>query len=165
MAAFPCTGRQYFMTHEPPIEQGKVLTDQNRLPRAEATQMLLDLTHQTMVGAPPRTWAQSVNHPGSRRWLAAVLAATSRVSARPLPGPSASMRRPAVIAALDALVLRAEAAGAWSFATPHDRSRLADLIESPKSGFPLTVAKIARSGALPFSPQEIARVQRRANLS
>lgn len=151
------------MAHKTPTEQGNDPTSQHQLSRVEATQMLLDLIHQTMVGAPPRTWAQSVNHPGSRRWLAAALGATSQVSGRPLPGPSGSMRRPAVIAALEALVVRAKAAGSWSLATSNDRAHLADLIESPKARFPITVAKIARSGALPFSPQEIARVQRRAN--
>lgn len=151
------------MAYKVPAEQGELALPIMRMSRLNAARMLLDLIHQTMVAAPPRTWVQSVHHPGSRRWLVSAMSATSDVLGRPLPAPAGDMRRPAVIAALEALLARTEAAGRWSLATQQERERLADLTASPAAHFPLTLTKIARSGALPFTPQEVARVRRRAH--
>lgn len=150
------------MVDESPTQEGKLPRFEEAPTRVEATQMLLDLAHQTMIAAPPRTWIQSANHPGSRRWIAAVLSATSKLYGRPLPGFSRDMRRDATLSAIEALVVRTHSTGAWTQASPVQRDGLVLLIESSPAPFPPTVVKIARSGALPFSPQEIARIQRRS---
>lgn len=151
------------MADKTPTQEGKLPASENMPTKVEVTQMLLDLAHQTMVAAPPRTWVQSANHPGSRKWLTATLSATSQLLGRPLPGLSGKTRRPAAINTLEALVVRTHAAGSWTHALPQQRECLVHLIEAAPTPFPPTVAKIARSGALPFSPQEIVRVQRRSH--
>lgn len=151
------------MVDKTPAQEGELCQFEEAPTRVEATQMLLDLAYQTMIAAPPRTWIQSVNHPGSRRWLAAVLSATSKLYGRPLPGFSRDMRRASTLSSIEAIVVRTHSTGAWTQAAPSQREGLVCLIESNSVPFPPTVVKIARSGALPFSSQEITRLQRRAN--
>lgn len=123
--------------------------------------MLLDLTYQTMLAAPPRTWVQSLNHPGSRYWLSATLAAISQLLERPLPSPPGSARREGAIRHLGLTVQRTRSEGVWTQATSAQRGRLAEFVEASSVPFPVTVASIARSGSVPFSRREMARVRRR----
>lgn len=151
------------MADETPSEQGKLPYPEGTIDRVRAARMVLDLVHQTMAAAPPRTWVQSMNHPGSRRWLTNSLSGASLLFGRPLPVPAGNTRRTSAINALEALVSRTHSAGTWAQATPIERGHLADLISATPASFPITVERIARSGALPFSEREIARVQRRTH--
>lgn len=151
------------MADESPSEQGKLPNDEGPIDRATAAQMTLDLVCQTMVAAPPRTWIQSANHPGSRRWLVTSLAGVSHLIGRPLPAPAGNTRRAAAISGLETLTKQLRASGAWSRAGSEARDALADLLAATSAPFPVTVERIARSGALPFSQREITRVQRRSH--
>ena len=152
------------MTKKNPPEQEVSPMHDEAQKQIVMVRMLLDLVHQTMLSAPPRTWVQSANHPGSRYWLTASLSAASQLLDRPFPMPPSGARRADTIRHLANTVEEAKAAGTWAEAAAPERRRLAVFIETSTAPFPSAIAQIARSGLVPFSPREMERVRRRESL-
>lgn len=150
------------MTDEAPTQQGKLSALKGAQSRALAAGMILDLVHQTMASAPPRTWVQSAQHPGSRRWMTATLSAAAQALDLSLPLMTRQVRRAAAVSILERSVQQMNAADSWGTASADLRGWLADRIDAEGPAFPFTAARIARDGTMPFSSREQTRLQRRA---
>ena len=128
-----------------------------------AASMLLDLTHEVMLAAPPRTWPQSHHQLGSRHWLQRTLSVASRVNGHLLPYRVTSPRRADALDALERLVRATQASGTWGEAPSKGRRVFSEYLEAaaPDLLSP-ALLKVARTGQLPFSPAEMQRLRRRA---
>lgn len=133
--------------------------------RHEAACMLVDLAYQIQLVAPPRTWIQSVDHPGSRRSLTAILAAASRLRGRPLPSPTTGSSRTGTVTALQKLTHTLGATNTWADAAPGRRDTLANLLHVADTPLPESILVAAKTGALPFDPREQERIARRARVN
>lgn len=155
------TERPAYMSHKTSSRQGIKANSPSAFPDHEVALMLLDLASQTMQASPPRTWVQSAYHPGSRRWLRGVLATVSELLRRPVGCSVDSGRRPAVVNAVSNAAEALGATGAWTNTPDEYRTHFANTLRVQQPHLPMTVIKIARSGAVPFSQQEMIRLQRR----
>lgn len=160
MTVFLATERHSDMADKTPVRQGNDGSLCTRLDDVELGRMLLDLVTQTFLAAPPRTWVQSINHPGSRRWLAAGLRAISDLLGHQVSCPVRTGRRHEVVTALRAAREGYKVTGSWTEAALEDRKRFLLSLQLRSLRIPVTIIDIARSGQVPFSPKEIQRLQR-----
>lgn len=133
------------------------------LTKRSAAFMLLDLAHHTMAAAPPRTWTQSVNQPGSRKWISAVIDMAGRMLERPLPCKVATGRRVEVADAVRQVHHDMGVYGSWAHASHAQRLALRDLLRRNYAGLvPPTLLHSVLWPSAPFDPNEIAQLRRRS---
>lgn len=152
------------MAHASTASRGDVGTRDAPISGKLAALMLLDLAHHVQLTAPPRTWVQGPNQPGSRRFLQELINAASAMHGRPLPYRTASIRRTDAAPALKRVLATLGAEGSWRDANPQLRHSFETALAAGTLPLPSPALKIARTGQVPLSEKETARLRRRAKL-
>lgn len=152
------------MAHKHPDEQGVRAERCLGISDETAALMLVDLAHEIQATAPPRTWIQGPQQPGSRQCLQSIIRAASALRKRPLPYRMSSARRPTATEAVGRMSDTLGATGAWTTASPSQRKAFVEIIAAGPVLLPQSVLSIARTGMIPFSAREFKRLQWRAQL-